>query len=61
MTGKQYARKQIKRHREMRKEKDAFHRFQTELAALKRLSHEHLVTVHGSYTDNSMDDLVSSC
>ena len=60
MTGKIYARKRIKRHREMRKEKEAFKRFETELAALKRLNHEHLVRVHGSYTDDKYVALLMS-
>jgi len=52
LTGKVYARKRIRRHKEMKKGKQAFKQFENELSALKRLSHEHLVKVHGSYTDD---------
>lgn len=51
LSFKQYARKQFMRKRTFRDDQDLLKRFAREITSLKRLSHHHLVSVIGSYTD----------
>jgi hypothetical protein len=48
---KEYARKLIPRGRTFRKDRDVLKEFEKELTILKKLSHEHIVELIGSYTD----------
>ncbi|CAN9301243.1 unnamed protein product [Alternaria alternata] len=51
VTYREYARKQIPRGRTFRQDRVVLHDFEKELQALKKLSHQHIVRLIGSYTD----------
>ena len=51
LSFKNYARKRFRRRKNIFEDKGMLQCFENELAALKRLSHRHLVRVIGSYTD----------
>lgn len=56
----EFARKRMPRGRTFKKDKAAILNFERELAALKRLSHHHLVKLVGSYTDPKFVGLIMS-
>lgn len=58
MSLKTFARKRIKRHRLYSKDKASLQVFENELQTLKKLSHQHLVQLVGSYTDSSCVGLI---
>ena len=60
LTSKTYARKRIKRNKQLWKNNSGFKQCEKELNALKRLRHNHLVKVHGSYTDEKWVALLMS-
>ncbi|KAE8442863.1 hypothetical protein EG329_002605 [Mollisiaceae sp. DMI_Dod_QoI] len=51
ITGKIYARKRMYRHKDFNRNKDIMDRFINEVQILKKLDHDHLVKIIGSYTD----------
>ncbi|RYN24847.1 hypothetical protein AA0113_g6900 [Alternaria arborescens] len=51
VTYREYARKLIPRGRTFRQDRDLLRDFENELQVLKKLSHQHIVRLIGSYTD----------
>ena len=51
LSSKEYARKQFMRKKNPREDQNLLRNFDQEISSLKRLSHEHLVSYVGSYTD----------
>jgi hypothetical protein len=60
ITGRQYARKAIRRTRSPREDMRIMTHYNQELAVLKRLSHLHLVQLAGSYTSPNYYGLIMS-
>lgn len=53
-----YARKSIRRGDDLKSRKIALREFRTELAALHKVRHEHLINFMGSYTDENVYALI---
>ncbi|KAF2025765.1 kinase-like protein [Setomelanomma holmii] len=60
ITYRKYARKLIPRGRTFRKDRSVLRDFERELATLKKLSHDHVVELIGSYTDPKYVGIIMS-